>query len=241
MIRKLINKIILKVIRKVEYRLASPTDKQFRYAVGILEREFALRRSMDERVPVDKAGEPLPWYTYPAIDYIKQVNFSDKRIYEFGSGNSSLFWAKIAKEVVSVEHDEKWYTSRLNFRKPNLILKHRKDEHYSASILEEDGEFDVIVVDGVLRDRCCEQALKKLKRNGLLILDNSDRASEFVDYSRAVSVLKGAGFIQVDFCGFGPCVAFTWITSFFFTRKFDFISKNDPIQPVKAIGNIMEK
>jgi len=196
---------------------------------------------MDERVPVDKAGEPLPWYTYPAIDYINQLDFSDKCVYEFGSGNSSLFWSRISKEVVSVEHDEKWYSSRVDHLKPNLVLKHRTGKNYCASILEEGGEFDVIVVDGIFRDCCCEHLQKKLKRNGLVILDNSDRASEFEEYSRAVSVLKAAGLIQVDFSGFGPVNAFTWITSFFFTRAFDFRSKSHPLQPAKTLGNIFEK
>jgi hypothetical protein len=214
-------------------------DEKFSRDVKILEKEYALKKSMMEEACVDKDGNPIPWYTYPAIEYIKQLDLSDKSIFEFGSGNSSLFWADAAKEVISVEEDEKWYQSRLEAKRNNMkILLKEKDEDYFNSILEENKNFDVIVVDGKVRDKCCEVALKKIKNNGLIILDNTDWANKVDEIGRGIKILKEANLIQVDFCGFGPINDYTWSTSFFFTRNFDFNSKNHPIQPANIIGGI---
>jgi hypothetical protein len=39
--------------------------------------------------------------------------------------------------------------------------------------------------------------------------------------------------IQVDFFGFGPINDYTWTTSIFFSRDFDFKPINGEIRPVK--------
>src|SRR5215471_14401630 len=36
--------------------------------------------------PVDKAGAPIPWYTYPAIDFIEARIGRRLRVFEYGSG-----------------------------------------------------------------------------------------------------------------------------------------------------------
>lgn len=219
--------------------ISNSIDEKFSRAVSLLAHEYALRRSMEENACVDKEGKPIPWYTYPAIEYIKQLDFSDKKVFEFGSGNSSLYWAGISKYVVSVESDEKWYESMLAKKKDNSKFLYRElGRGYYESILNENDDFDVVVVDGRLRDKCCEFALKKIKKNGLIILDNSERASQYEEYSNAVEFLKNADLIQVDFCGFGPINDYAWATSFFFSRNFDFKSKKHPIQPADIIGQI---
>lgn len=214
-------------------------SEKYHRAAEILEKEFALKKSMIEEACVDKNGEPIPWYTYPAIEYIKQIDISDKRIFEFGSGNSSLFWASLAKEVVSIEEDGSWYQSRLEQKKMNMrIIFEENNENYASSILKEEGLFDVIIIDGKVRDMCCKAALQKIKENGLIILDNSDWGRKIDEIGSAVKILKRADLIQVDFCGFGPINDYAWCTSFFFKRKFNFRSKNDPLQPANIIGGI---
>jgi radical SAM protein with 4Fe4S-binding SPASM domain len=211
-------------------------------ALLILKDGFALERSIHEKICIDKDGNPIPWYTYPAIEYLKQLDFSEKSIYEFGCGNSSLFWAKRAKSVISVDENEDWYASRLKNKPQNLNLKLRATgEEYYNSILEEDTTFDVIIIDGNHdRDKCATNAVKKLSANGMVILDNSDRVSEFEEYSNAAQILTKADLIQIDFMGFGPINNFTWATTLFLTRTFDFKAKNQH-QPIKSIGTIREK
>ena len=134
-------------------------------ALMILRNGYGIERSIREQMSIDKDGCPLPWYTYPAIEYLKQLDFSTKTVYEFGCGNSSLFWSENAKSVISVEEDEAWYKSRIGSRE-NLSLKLRKPgKDYYDSILEEKENFDVIIVDGNYdRDKCCEMPSKSLAK-----------------------------------------------------------------------------
>lgn len=49
-------------------------------------------------------------------------------------------------------------------------------KNYSTKILDfEDGFFDMVLVDGRSRPACLSHSLAKVKKGGLLILDNSDR------------------------------------------------------------------
>jgi len=74
--------------------------------------------SVSKKRSIDAGGEPIPWYTYPAIEYIKQLDFRYKSVFEYGAGNSTIFWSRIADHAVSVEDDEIWHetVSRLRRR-----------------------------------------------------------------------------------------------------------------------------
>ncbi len=75
----------------------------------ILAFEQGLLPTIKANLPIDSAGAPIPWYTYPSIEYLSQFDFRDKRIFEFGSGNSSHYWARLGASVWSVDHNEDWY------------------------------------------------------------------------------------------------------------------------------------
>lgn len=203
--------------------------------------QYGYERSIKENACIDVQGNPIPWLTYPAIEYLKQFDYSNKRIFEFGSGNSSLWWAQRAKEVVSVEWDKDWYESRLAFKKPNLKMYLRKTgENYSNAIFEHEGDFEVIVIDGACRNECAKTAVQKIAHNGIIILDNAERANDLSDHKEAVETLKSKNFIQVDFYGFAPLNGYTHSTSLFISRNFDFKTIND-VQPAISIGNIREQ
>ena len=56
---------------------------------------------------VDTHG-PLPWITYPAIELLKRIDMRQRRVFEYGAGASSLWWAGRGAEVVSVDCDPDW-------------------------------------------------------------------------------------------------------------------------------------
>lgn len=58
-------------------------------------------------VPRNKDGV-VPWITYPAFRQLQRVIKPGGRVFEFGCGGSSLWWASNAAEVISVEHDADW-------------------------------------------------------------------------------------------------------------------------------------
>ena len=45
-----------------------------------------------KRVSLNKNREPIPWLTYPAIDFLADKNFKNASILEIGGGNSTLWW-----------------------------------------------------------------------------------------------------------------------------------------------------
>jgi len=160
-------------------------------------------------------GEFWPWYTFPAIEYLSQIDFGKDAVFEYGCGSSTIFWAQRAKKVVSVEHDADW-ASKIRKIAPNNVEivapLHGLDYPYALSKSED--RFDVIVIDGLKRVECCRNLGKALKTGGLVILDNSDW------YSTAASILRDLDLLQVDMSGWGPLNNYTWTTSIFFHRSF---------------------
>jgi hypothetical protein len=153
---------------------------------------------------------PVPWITYPCFEFLSRLDFSNANIFEFGSGSSTLWWSKRAKSVNSIEREEDWYQFIKLQCPSNVTIELCKNEgKYAESILTKNINFDVIVIDGAVRFPCVETAIKKIKDNGIIILDNSEW------YPNACKFLMGRGFVQIDFCGFAPINAFTSCTSLF--------------------------
>ena len=71
----------------------------------ILAIQYGQYQTMSRWECVDKEKSKIPWYTYPAIEYLNNIDFTDKIVFEYGSGNSSFYWAGKAKFVYSVEHN----------------------------------------------------------------------------------------------------------------------------------------
>ena len=214
-------------------------SEKFLKVVEVLQNDFALEKSIDEKVCLDKDGNPIPWYTYPAIEYLSQLDYSDKKVFEYGCGYSSIFWALRAKSVVSIEDNESYYKRWSGeFCELNLQIKHREERDvYENAIFEEDDAYDIIVVDGKRRFECATAAVKKLVKGGIIILDDSDRINTSDEYLNAVKVFKDANLIQIDFYGFCPMNNYTKTTSVFLSRDFDFKSKFE-VQPINGLGNL---
>ena len=181
------------------------------------------------RKPINALREPLPWYTYPAIEYVKQLDFSEREVFEYGSGNSTIFWSKLAKRVVSIENNREWYETVRKKVESNVEVKLIEDDSsYSQEILNHNC-FDVIVIDGVHRLECAKTSIDKLKSGGMIILDNSDW------HVKTAKLLRSNDLIQVDMTGLGPINSYTWTTSFFLRRDFNLQPKGIE-QPTHGIG-----
>ena len=214
-------------------------SKKFQTFIEIWQNDFAIERSMDEQVCTDKDGNALPWYTYPAIEYLSQFDYRQKNVFEFGCGYSSLFWANRAKKVISIEDNPEWFAKwRKEFCCSNLDIRLRDEgENYYKAICEDTKKYDVIIIDGKCRAECAAHAILKLNDNGMIILDDSDRVNTSREYVDAIRILKEHNLIQVDFYGFCPLNNYTKTTSLFLSRAFNFSSKND-VQPINGIGNL---
>ena len=180
---------------------------------------------------IDANGEPVAWITYPALEFLKQLDFSDKVVFEYGCGGSTIFWSRIALHVDSVEDNPVFYEEFQPLAPTNcsLMLEPYPDKYVLAPE-RRPGGYDVIVIDGHSRVRCAEIARRCLKPGGVVILDN---AEWFADAS---AILRDADLIEVDLAGLAPINDFISTTSFYFDREFRGKPKADR-QPVGAIGS----
>lgn len=191
-------------------------------------------RSVRCRMAVDIKGNPIPWYTYPAIEYLNNFDFTQCDVFEFGSGNSSLYWSSRSKSVVSVEDNQAWYEIVNKNKRNNQTLIHRSNETgYISALTERDSHFDIIVIDGNHRVSCTIAAMKKIKPDGMVLLDNSDRVIE----KECGKLLRDNGFIQIDFCGFGPINGYCWSTSIFLKSARYFSNNYSGPTPIGGLNN----
>jgi predicted O-methyltransferase YrrM len=53
-------------------------------------------------------NDERPWIVFPAADFLEKQLKTSHLVFEYGSGGSTLFFAKHANRIVSVEHDQNW-------------------------------------------------------------------------------------------------------------------------------------
>lgn len=70
----------------------------------------------------------MPWVTYPAIHFLSKRLRKSFRLFEYGSGRSTLWFAERVGEVVSVEHDANWHDKLKRSLPFNAHLLHRPAE-----------------------------------------------------------------------------------------------------------------
>lgn len=51
----------------------------------------------------------LPWYSYPMIAFLSDRVRPQMRVFEYGSGYSTLWWSERVAQVTSCKHDQDWY------------------------------------------------------------------------------------------------------------------------------------
>jgi hypothetical protein len=191
--------------------------------------------SYKSALPVNGHKGTLPWYTYPAIEYLSQYDVSKCHVFEYGSGNSSRFWAERATSIISVESNPDWHhivTASLLDNQSLMLCSLKKD--YVMSIHSEKQMYDIIIVDASYRFSCSVEALKCLNPGGLIILDNSDW------HPGTSRLLRDNGFMQIDFIGMGPINSYPWCTSVFMKNSTTIPRKNDRTYVVGGLDQLAE-
>lgn len=172
-------------------------------------------KAFETKSSVDFNGDPIPWVTYSFIDFIKERITKQHDVFEFGSGNSTLFYSKYAKHVSAVEHDKEWYEKCKNTNLENAALIYCTLEaggEYCKSAITTGKKFHMIIVDGRDRVNCCKQAIHALTADGVIILDDTERPK----YQEAILFLKEKGFKHIAFTGMAPGLIYAKSTSIFY-------------------------
>lgn len=154
----------------------------------------------------------LPWWNVAATREVERFLAArpGARVFEWGAGASTVWLARRAGEVISVEHDAGWLGKFEAQTRPfdNVRLMHRSIEtsSYVDAIEECSDLFDLIVVDGRQRVACLEKAKSRLAPNGAILFDDSGR-------SRYRSGIENCGLHERHFHGRSFCVPYPDHTS----------------------------
>jgi len=168
----------------------------------------------------------VPWWTFPAIDAVERwlaARNGAARVFEYGSGASTVWLARRAAHVVSVEHD----TGFAKIAAPMLALPNvelrviepvatgattrapsgrrgYEGSDFSAyvdSIADGAAPYDLVVIDGRARAACLERAWDCLGAGGLVVFDNSNR-------QRYQAALGRAGGRLTRYRGWAPALPY---------------------------------
>lgn len=143
-----------------------------------------------------------PWWPYAMTAYVESVLPASARVFEYGGGGSSLWLADRGAHVTTVEHDSGWDRQLRRVvppRQVELLLVPPSESGQITSATHDgffddyvgsidsysDDIFDLVIVDGRARVECAMRARQKLKRGGMILLDDSDRPR----YAAAVRAL----------------------------------------------------
>ncbi|MBI9046163.1 MAG: class I SAM-dependent methyltransferase [Anaerolineaceae bacterium] len=160
-------------------------------------------RSLRKGFPNNLDGSSVPWMNYSVVKFLEEKLTNDLSIFEFGSGYSTLFFAKRVKKVVSVEYDEDWILKMKEHLPENvevIFQEYDVDGAYCKVIGTSNQKFDIVIVDGRDRVNCIKQSLNALSNDGVLILDDSQRAY----YTEGIQFMKEKGFRLLTFEGLKP-------------------------------------
>lgn len=170
-------------------------------------------QSRRDKSAVDPAGKPLPWFTYPSIQFLDGRIKPAMQVFEYGSGASTLWWASRVSAVAACEYDAAWYQRLAGIVPGNVRLIHAPDPStYAQQILADGRRFDVVVIDGEVRNQCAHACVGALKPGGAIVWDNAERA----EYQEGFDFLAGENFRRLDFDGLGPINVYGWRTSVFY-------------------------
>lgn len=146
------------------------------------------------------AGLDVPWWTYRASAEVHDWLMARPEpvsVFEYGSGASTVWLARRAARVHSVEHHAAFAQHMVEalaqhpnavvrvvepVRSPRPVVPSRKEGHsgldfesYVGAIDDELGSFDLVVIDGRAREACLEAAVGRLAPDGMIVFDNSRR------------------------------------------------------------------
>ena len=175
-------------------------------------------KSYYSKQAIDAKGNPIPWCTYSFIKFIEPRLLNTFDVFEYGCGNSSLWYAKRVRSIKSVENDEKWFnniSSRLPVNAKAVLQTDINDGDYSKEVLKDGKKYQIIIIDGRDRNNCVKYSLQQLADDGIIVYDNT----QVPEYLPSIQILLNTGFKKIDFIGNLPIVPHNNTTTIFYREK----------------------
>jgi hypothetical protein len=174
--------------------------------------------AFNSKSSIDINNNPIPWTTYPFIQFITTRLNKNLTVFEYGSGNSTLFYADRLKNLTTVEHDKIWYEKMIKIIPNNVNLIFEKEDtsgNYYRTITKEKTKYDIIIIDAIDRVNCVKISYDFMSEQGIVILDDSERE----EYAEGISFLIDKGFKSLEFWGISPGYFNNKCTSIFYRNN----------------------
>lgn len=171
-----------------------------------------------------------PWIPFVLSDYLEYLIGHTWEVFEWGTGESTLWFAERCQRVLTVEHDERFRMIDPPQNVNQLMVLCQAGEigpdksnptHYKsgstelgavnfkqyASVIDRYGFFDLVFIDGRARASCISHAVS---HTNCIVIDNTDRTY----YLERTEVLL-ADWDKVTFYGRGPRLGYPWEATVF--------------------------
>lgn len=200
------------ILHKIIYRLSSKSYQQkirlqnLGYRLLTQENSYLVEKAFAESVLKNENDasekEARPWINYSFMDFIDERLTNDMNVFEYGSGLSTLYFARRVKSIVSIEHNKDWFdrvSALVSDHENAKVIYVELNDNYPAAIgfAGTDKKFDLVLVDGRMRNDCIENAVGFLSPGGVIILDDSERNR----YQPSFVLLENLGFKQISIAG----------------------------------------
>ena len=176
-------------------------------------------KSLAARFPLNHQGEPIPSLPYSAIHYLEDLIKAEMRVFEWGSGSSTLWFAKRVKSIESIEHNNRWYDDMMadlgnldpsSRSRTRVTFAPQQSDYVRAIDQGQHAPYDIIFIDGISRPDCLRRAIHFLRPGGVIILDDSFRQ----EYREAFQHVIQQGFFYHNYYDLVPTKIFIGCTSF---------------------------
>lgn len=131
----------------------------------------------------------LPWWPTEAINEVGSRIGPGSVVFEFGGGGSTLWLHDLGTRCTTVEHDAEWHkllaeglppSTDIRLIEPSVqgeIASHGAyfDDYVNSIRVFEDESLDLVLIDGRARVACGLAATSKIRRGGMMVLDDSHR------------------------------------------------------------------
>ena len=113
-------------------------ELHFAFLNNKLRNEFGFLESSRNNIPVNDKNEVIPMYTYPCYEWLNSIDWTDSKVFEYGTGYSTIWWQNKKVNYHAVEDNKQWY----DMIKNKTNIKHEPDlKKYIKTIYDYDFKF----------------------------------------------------------------------------------------------------
>jgi hypothetical protein len=162
-----------------------------------------------------------PMLSLPFLDWFESYDFSDFNLIEFGSGNSTNYFADKVETVVSFETDINFYNNFKSALSENV--DYRFIQKYDLENKTPDIEINdktIVFIDSASNRFLLTKNILKTESPNILILDNSN------EYKNTCKFLYDNGYLEIPLWGLRFMEVEEACTSVFIKNNFNMIEKN---------------